>query len=54
MDMHIGPARYLFGILALATLASACTPVMDPGHWDPTVYCATVRPPDPWCKTHGH
>ncbi len=44
-------------LLALALagfVISACTPVADPGHWDPKVYCATVRPPDPWCKAHGH
>jgi hypothetical protein len=45
-----------FALIVLALAVSACTPVSvwDPGHWDPTVYCATVRPPDPWCKAHGH
>ena len=41
-----------FIVLTLAT--GACIPVSNPQQWDPTVYCATVRPPDPWCKAHGY
>jgi hypothetical protein len=50
--IHRVPRLLILATLAVAT--AGCIPVSDPGRWDPTAYCATVRPPDPWCHAHGY
>lgn len=45
----------LLMFVAFFLFVAACTPVMHPEKWDPTVYCKTIQPPpDSWCIQHGH
>lgn len=48
--------KLIVSVLAVFSLA-ACTPIMDPGKWDPSTYCRTVQQefgPDAWCQAHGY
>lgn len=29
--------------IAVTLLLSACTPVVDPARWDPTMFCKTIK-----------
>jgi hypothetical protein len=41
--------RRLTLVIIAALGLSACTPIMDPGRWDPTMFCQSY-PTDPVCK----
>lgn len=42
--------RRLIAALLILFGLSACTPVMDPARWDPSVWCRSF-PTDPICKS---